>query len=126
MIGMRLREERERLGYTQPAFAELAGAKKRTLIDWEKGVSSPTAVQLARLSEAGVDALYVVTGTRAIPVEDTLSPRERALLDNYRHTSPDNRKFIENAAVLTPKLQLAKNLTTHVPTTRPARTAQAT
>lgn len=63
MIGMRLKEERERLGFTQPAFAEIAGAKKRTLIDWEKGISSPTAVQLAALVRAGVDALYVLLGS---------------------------------------------------------------
>src|SRR5690349_1141193 len=64
MIGGRLKEERERLELTQPSFAEAAGAKKRTVIDWEKGVSSPTAVQLAALAAVGVDALYVLTGTR--------------------------------------------------------------
>lgn len=66
MIGSRLKEERERLGYTQPQFAELAGAKKRTLIDWEKGVSSPTAVQLSALAEIGVDVLYVITGVPSL------------------------------------------------------------
>lgn len=64
MIGERLKEERERLGLTQPAFAELAGAKKRTLIDWEKGVSSPTSVQLAALSTQRVDVLYILTGIK--------------------------------------------------------------
>lgn len=65
MLGNRLREERDRIGMTQPVFAEAAGAKKRTLIDWEKGVSSPTANQLEALSEIGVDVLYVLTGRRA-------------------------------------------------------------
>lgn len=67
MIGDRLREERERLKMTQPVFAEAAGARKRTLIDWEKGASSPTAVQLSALSTIGVDVTYVVTGSRAVP-----------------------------------------------------------
>lgn len=62
MLEDRLREERERLRLTQEVFAEAAGAKRRTLIDWEKGVSSPTAVQLSALSEIGVDVLYVLTG----------------------------------------------------------------
>lgn len=66
MIGIRLKEERERLGLTQPVFAEIAGAKKRTLIDWEQGVSSPTSVQLAALSSAGVDAAYIITGHRNV------------------------------------------------------------
>lgn len=65
MIGERLKEERDRLDMTQPAFADACGAKKRTLIDWEKGVSSPTAVQLSALSEIGVDVLYVLTGVHA-------------------------------------------------------------
>jgi transcriptional regulator with XRE-family HTH domain len=66
MIGERLKKERERLGYTQPDFAEHAGAKKRTLIDWEKGVSSPTSVQLSALSKIGVDVQFVITGKTKI------------------------------------------------------------
>lgn len=64
MIDTRLKEERERLALSQPLFAQAAGAAKRTLIDWEKGVSSPTAVQLSALSKIGVDVLYVITGAR--------------------------------------------------------------
>ncbi len=62
MIGDRLRQERERLGLTQDEFSAAAGSKRRTLVDWEKGVSSPTAVQLAALRTAGVDVTYVITG----------------------------------------------------------------
>ena len=65
MIGTRLKEERERLDLTQPAFALIAGASKRTLVDWEQGKTSPNAVQLSALSAAGVDIQYVVTGIRA-------------------------------------------------------------
>ncbi|OHX10282.1 MULTISPECIES: helix-turn-helix transcriptional regulator [Chromobacterium] len=64
MIELRLKEERERLGLTQEVFADKAGAKRRTLVDWEKGVSSPTAVQLAALAAAGVDVQYVLLGQR--------------------------------------------------------------
>lgn len=64
MLNVRLKSERTRLGLTQPEFAEAAGAKKRTLIDWEKGVSSPTAMQLSALAEIGVDVLFVLTGLR--------------------------------------------------------------
>ena len=92
MIGNRLREERERLGLTQPVFAELAGAKKRTLIDWEKDVSSPTAVQLAQLAAAGADVLYILTGQRtggasAPPPPRAVSEGDRILLDNF-HAAP--------------------------------------
>lgn len=99
MIGSRLKEERERLGYTQPAFAEAASAKKRTLIDWEKGVSSPTAVQLSALSEIGVDVMYVVTGLRTMPVQQpALSRREAALVDNFEHLSEEDKRALERTA----------------------------
>lgn len=64
LIGLRLKEERQRLELTQASFSEKAGAKPRTLADWEKGVSSPTAVQLCALSHAGVDVQYIITGQR--------------------------------------------------------------
>lgn len=64
LIAVRLKEERSRLGLTQEAFAEKAGSKRRTLIDWEKGVSSPTAMNLSALSLIGVDVQYVLTGQR--------------------------------------------------------------
>lgn len=65
MIGERLKEERLRIGLTQPVFAGYCGAKKRTLIEWEKGSTSPNAVQLSALVAIGVDVLYVLTGDRA-------------------------------------------------------------
>lgn len=65
-MNTRLRSERERLGLTQPAFAEIAGAAKRTVVDWEKGISSPTGVQLAKLGVSGVDVSFVLTGVRSV------------------------------------------------------------
>lgn len=79
MIGERLKEERKRLGLTQPGLAEVAGAAKRTVIDWEKGVSSPTAAQLEALARVGMDVLYVVTGERSPNVTD----------QSYRVLTPD-------------------------------------
>ncbi|MGZ8172861.1 MULTISPECIES: helix-turn-helix transcriptional regulator [Methylobacter] len=76
MIGNRLKSERERLDLTQPAFAEVAGAKKRTVIDWEKGVSSPTAVQLSALSAIGIDVQFVLTGVRSLNMPN--DPRNTA------------------------------------------------
>jgi len=102
VIGERLKSERERLGLTQPEFAEAAGAKKRTLIDWEKGVSSPTAVQLAALATIGADVLYVLTGQRSQPAPPAagLPPRVRALVANYEATDEEGRRHIERAADL--------------------------
>ncbi len=99
MIGERLKEERERLDMTQPAFAEAAGAKKRTLIDWEKGVSSPTAVQLASLASVGVDVLYVITGQRSQPIEPAqeLPRQEQEWLAIFRNSSDNIRAALKAA-----------------------------
>jgi len=61
----RLKEERERLGYTQPAFAALAGATKQAQLKWEKGETSPNAAALSAWALAGLNLLYVFMGVRA-------------------------------------------------------------
>lgn len=96
MIGKRLKEERERLGMTQPQFAEAAGAAKRTLIEWEKGATSPNAVQLSALFAHGADVTYIITGVRSCaPSVPTLSREEECLLDNYRHSPEDQKAIIQ-------------------------------
>lgn len=67
MLGDRLREERARLRLNQAQMGAIAGAAKRTVIDWEKGATSPGAAQLSALSDAGFDVLYVLTGARSLP-----------------------------------------------------------
>lgn len=91
-VGARLREERERLGFSQSAFGQLAGVSLRTEQDWERGVSSVRADFLSVAATHGVDVLYVLTGQRTQPVESTLTPEERALLDNYQHSDEEARR----------------------------------
>lgn len=93
-IGIRLREERLRLGYSQTGFAALGSASKRSQIDWECGKTSPSAEFLAIVAEAGVDALYVLTGVRSRAVKSELTWEEQALLDNYRHSTPVDQAVI--------------------------------
>jgi len=94
-IGERLREERNRLGMSQPAFAAIAGTTKQTLFSWETGKTGPDAFQIALLAEAGVDVLYVLTGQRTPSVAQSLKPDEAALLDNYRHLRPDQQTLLK-------------------------------
>ncbi|NPZ40110.1 helix-turn-helix domain-containing protein, partial [Pseudomonas aeruginosa] len=54
-LGERLRAERERLGYTQPEFAEIVGASKRTQIGWEQGRTAPDALALAAWANEGLN-----------------------------------------------------------------------
>lgn len=105
MIGSRIKEERARLGLTQPRFADIAMAAKRTIIDWEKDKSSPTAQQLLLLSNAGVDVNYIITGKNT--GTDDLPPEEQMLLNGYRKLDTDKQKwllsFLINGLELAPK-----------------------
>jgi len=106
MIGKRLKEERERLGFKQPDFALIAGASKRTLIDWEQGKTSPSAVQLSALSDAGADAQYIITGTRHAEYPSAtdgpstakdgiwLSQKHKELIDAFDQLTEDEQKFL--------------------------------
>ncbi|MGH8386136.1 MAG: helix-turn-helix domain-containing protein [Pseudomonas sp.] len=114
-IGARLRDERGRLGLSQTSLGEIVGASKRTVIDWEKGATSPTAAQLAVFASVGADALYILTGQRAggisiQPPTSALSRRESALLDNYRNSPEDAKAALDKtSAAFAQPAQLGKS-----------------
>lgn len=64
-FGARLKTERNRLGLTQPAMAEIGGIRTNSQLAYEKDQSSPTAEYLARLAQAGVDVNFLFYGTYA-------------------------------------------------------------
>jgi len=64
-IGKRLREERNRLGYTQEEFAEIAKIVKNTQLKYENDSRHPDTLYLAAISEVGADVSYIVTGIRS-------------------------------------------------------------
>lgn len=97
MIGDRLKFERVRLGLSQTAFGEIAGAAKRTVIDWEKGATSPTAVQLSALVKHGLRVAYVLTGE--VCAEDELpdAPLAQEIVDSYtagRKETADDQEYV--------------------------------
>lgn len=83
-IGDRLREERERLRFSQAAFGELGGVKANAQGNYEKGDRYPDAAYLAAVAEKGVDVLYVVTGRRTPHSAETIAPDEAHVLECYR------------------------------------------
>jgi transcriptional regulator with XRE-family HTH domain len=108
MINLRLKEERERLNLSQTAFGELANSAKRTVIDWEKGVSSPNAVQMSALAAAGADVLYILTGQRMAGAVPALSRDEAIVLDHYRHCDDDGKAFMKQAGAVASKPKAKK------------------
>lgn len=81
LIGARLKEERERLGYNQIEFAAIGGASNRSQIDWEKGKQVPNAEFLALVALSGADVQYVLTGKSSTTA---LAEDENELLNGYR------------------------------------------
>lgn len=67
LFAARFREERERLGFSQPELGKLLGADKKTLYNWEKGKSVPDSADLAMFHAIGGDVLYILTGSRTVP-----------------------------------------------------------
>lgn len=98
-LGSRLKEERNRLGFSQSEFAELVGASYKSQLRWEKDESAPGADALAIWATLGLDVLYVVTGqkgdvtTKIIP---KMSPDKQKLIDTFDDMTPDQqRSFLE-------------------------------
>lgn len=104
-IGIRLREERERLGFSQAGFAEIVGAHRKSQGNYELGERMPDAAYLSAIAEKGADVLYILTGTRSAPVVPAapalptdLTPSQRKLLRDHAAASEDGQKMIEGAA----------------------------
>jgi transcriptional regulator with XRE-family HTH domain len=80
-LGQRLKEERKRLGMTQPEFAAVGKVEKNTQINYEQDKRSPTADYLLAVAKAGVDTHYVLHGQ---PSPDLLDADERELLLTFK------------------------------------------
>ncbi len=65
-IGNRLKEERNRLGYSQTKLGRKIGVTKRAVMMWELNTTTPTAKFLKAAYEIGVDVGFVITGVRHV------------------------------------------------------------
>jgi transcriptional regulator with XRE-family HTH domain len=98
-FGDRLAEERKRLGLRQAEFAALVGTDVPKQSLYETGRRELRADYLARLAEARVDIIYVLTGQRA--EGEWLDGGASALLDAYFALPADmQRALVEFAASL--------------------------
>ncbi|WP_300633573.1 helix-turn-helix transcriptional regulator [Pseudomonas sp.] len=80
-IGLRLLEERRRLGYSQQYLARASGVTVREQHQFEIGEDLPRADYLAQLAGHGVDVVYVVTGKRTTVVNISRD-QARTLMDH--------------------------------------------
>jgi transcriptional regulator with XRE-family HTH domain len=85
-IGLRLKEERKRLGKNQTDFASFCGFSRRTQVKYEQGESEPDELYLFKASELGVDIGYVLDGVKtkydAVNTDISALPKAQRLLNN--------------------------------------------
>lgn len=86
-IGERLRQEREKAGYSQEAFAELLDCCAVTISRWENGHTPMKDVDVIRIAEIlSISADYLLGIERQ---EDTV-------IDMLNGMSPSNREIVMN------------------------------
>lgn len=93
-IGLRLRQERERLGLSQKIFGEIGGVEANAQGKYENGDRAPKADYLSRVAARGVDVLFVLTGARTPTLVDNLTQVEEKVLVNYRVLHKDDQDAI--------------------------------
>lgn len=92
-IGERLREERERLGYSQADFAKAAEVTRKTIFGYEGGERCPPADALGAWADEGLDVLYVVIGRREGRSSPSgLTSEQELLLEAFKDMKPAKRK----------------------------------
>lgn len=95
-IAARIKEERERLGFSQSQFGAFVEVSKKTQIRWEQEEGAfPDIAQLSVWGGLGLDMLYVLTGERSnAATSQHLPPDEQLLLEAYRGLTATARKTL--------------------------------
>jgi transcriptional regulator with XRE-family HTH domain len=81
VCGMRLLEERKRLGFTQQEIAGLIGVQLTMPGRYERGQAAPGGDVLVAFAAIGGDVQYVLTGQRS---SSQMTPDEKKLLAGFR------------------------------------------
>jgi transcriptional regulator with XRE-family HTH domain len=84
----RLREERERLTFSQEAFGAIGGIQRRAQINYEKGERLPDIGYLGAIAKVGADIQYITTGVRS----SALSGDEALLLEGFRLMDSETKR----------------------------------
>ena len=90
-IGSRLKEERERLGYSEEQIAQLLGVPLDAYIRFEEGEADPGIYRMPRLFAIGLDIQYIITSERHLPGQE-----EDVLLKKFRTLSLKGKVTVFN------------------------------
>jgi transcriptional regulator with XRE-family HTH domain len=73
-FGERMRQERKRLGLTQEALAERVGIRQQTVLQYEKGNTSPTLQFIYSLHGVGFNMQYLLYAREQLPFTRDFPP----------------------------------------------------
>lgn len=79
-LGMRLKDERVRLGLNQTVMASHGGVREQAQQRYEKGVRNPDSAYFQGIAKSGVDILYVLLGTKT---SSLLTADEAMMLERF-------------------------------------------
>lgn len=91
MFKKRIREERERLGFSQAQFAAIGHVTTRSQQNYETTDRKPDVAYLSEISKVGADTQYIITGIRST---QALTAEEEQLLIAYRNSSIEVKAFM--------------------------------
>ena len=85
-LGLRIREERQRLGLNQEAMAAAGGVTRNSQLAYEAGRTSPSADYLLSIGEHGVDIAYVLSGNRIKPSQPVIDAEDAEWVEVGEHS----------------------------------------
>jgi len=92
--GLRIRNERIRLGYTQAKWAKRCGVSKTSQVNYEAGTYRPDVAYLSGAVSLGADPLYLLVGkstaaSAALGLDWDLAKKIMSIIDNWAIEKPD-------------------------------------
>ena len=115
--GERLKQERNRLGFTQGELAEIGGVRRTTVYMYERGTRRPSLDFICALLPAGLSLSYILLGERYVVdaservVDTDLAGDLHTLVDRYGVDSKGRLLQTEYRNVLFRQLlEMATNL----------------
>ncbi|RJG05264.1 XRE family transcriptional regulator [Noviherbaspirillum cavernae] len=105
-LGLRLKEERKRLGLNQVELAQIGGVGRLAQLQYESEASAPTTRYLSAIGAAGVDLVYLISASKAYTGElrseqqDRVERRAFEWVEMCAEAEPDGHLSAESRRVL--------------------------
>lgn len=116
-FGLRLKEERKRLGLSQAEMAQVGGVGRLAQLQYESEATAPTTRYLSAIGSIGVNLVYLVAGIRlgardlSPEQQDRIERRAFEWVESCAETQPNGRMSAETRRLL---YQVIRNVLTQI------------